>query len=155
MLSATGRLDGAREDTAAYSSARRGARSAFASASGFFVPPDDSHFHDADVALLASSSHCLPRPMPQCFASGRGFGFGFRLACSGTYTPSPDPNLLWVTEFPLFTRADGDKDFLAHGRWSSSHHPFTAPMREDVDELYEGDIAKVSTPLPMFCFGGL
>jgi len=40
---------------------------------------------------------------------------------------------LWVTEFPLFTRADEDKEFLAHGRWSSSHHPFTAPMMDDIE----------------------
>ena len=72
---------------------------------------------------------------------------GFWLSFSsilGTYKPSSAPHLLWVTEFPLFTRADSDKEFLAHGRWSSSHHPFTAPMREDVEKLYAGDIANVS-----------
>lgn len=53
------------------------------------------------------------------------------------------PRFLWVTEFPLFTRADADKEFLAHGRWSSSHHPFTAPMAEDVPALYSGKYAAV------------
>lgn len=66
------------------------------------------------------------------FAPGK-----FLLGClAGPHiTPSPEPEalkFLWVTEFPLFTRADEDKDFLAHGRWSSSHHPFTAPMVEDL-----------------------
>ncbi|TCD71341.1 hypothetical protein EIP91_011112 [Steccherinum ochraceum] len=56
---------------------------------------------------------------------------------------SPEPRFLWVTEFPLFTRADSDKDFLAHGRWSSSHHPFTAPMWEDIEKMYDGRINEV------------
>ncbi|TFK56061.1 aspartyl-tRNA synthetase [Heliocybe sulcata] len=61
----------------------------------------------------------------------------------GEYTPTSEPHFLWVTEFPLFTRADEDKEFLAHGRWSSSHHPFTAPMWQDVPAMYAGQIATV------------
>ncbi|MCO5585198.1 hypothetical protein L7F22_039130 [Adiantum nelumboides] len=45
------------------------------------------------------------------------------------------PRFLWVIEFPLFTRADPDKDFLAKGRWSSSHHPFTSPKAEDIEKV--------------------
>ncbi|WFD35130.1 aspartate--tRNA ligase [Malassezia cuniculi] len=45
------------------------------------------------------------------------------------------PHILWVTEFPLFTHADAEKDEAAHGRWSSSHHPFTAPLAEDIPVL--------------------
>ena len=57
------------------------------------------------------------------------------------YTPPDESHFLWVTEFPLFTRADEDKDsILGHGRWSSSHHPFTAPMWEDVEGLMNGTI---------------
>ncbi|KZW03952.1 hypothetical protein EXIGLDRAFT_709477 [Exidia glandulosa HHB12029] len=67
-----------------------------------------------------------------------------RIACLiGLWTPPREPALLWVTEFPLFTRADEDKDLLAHGRWSSSHHPFTAPMVEDLPLLASGDFAKI------------
>ncbi len=35
----------------------------------------------------------------------------------------------WVTDFPLLEYNDED------GRWYSMHHPFTAPMDEDVDQL--------------------
>ena len=73
-----------------------------------------------------------------------------RLALSEAAQRRKDLNLdgkrefLWVTEFPLFTRADEDKEFLAHGRWSSSHHPFTAPMHEDVEKLLANDVEEVA-----------
>ncbi|KAF5388193.1 hypothetical protein D9615_000192 [Tricholomella constricta] len=54
-----------------------------------------------------------------------------------------EPHFLWITEFPLFTQADTDKEFLAKGRWSSSHHPFTAPMWQDIDAMYRGHIDSV------------
>ncbi|KAF8665722.1 hypothetical protein AX16_000171 [Volvariella volvacea WC 439] len=54
-----------------------------------------------------------------------------------------EPHFLWITEFPLFTHADEDKDFLAKGRWSSTHHPFTAPMWQDIAAMYNGDIESV------------
>lgn len=61
----------------------------------------------------------------------------------GDFKLTETPHFLWVTEFPLFTRSDDDKEFLARGRWSSSHHPFTAPMWEDVGALYDGRIESV------------
>lgn len=61
----------------------------------------------------------------------------------GNYIPPETPHFLWVTEFPLFTRADKDKEFLAQGRWSSTHHPFTAPMWEDIEDMYNGDLDSV------------
>jgi aspartyl-tRNA synthetase len=63
----------------------------------------------------------------------------------GDYVPPAAPHFLWVTEFPLFTRADPDKEFLAHGRWSSTHHPFTAPMWQDIEAMYAGSIDQVCT----------
>jgi aspartyl-tRNA synthetase len=36
---------------------------------------------------------------------------------------------LWVTDFPLLEYNDED------GRWYSMHHPFTAPLDEDLDQL--------------------
>jgi len=61
----------------------------------------------------------------------------------GDYVPTETPHFLWITEFPLFTRADKDKDFLAQGRWSSTHHPFTAPMWEDIETMYNGRLESV------------
>ena len=54
------------------------------------------------------------------------------------------PHFLWVTEFPLFSCHDQDKEFLTRGRrWSSTHHPFTAPMYEDLPAFYAGDYGRV------------
>lgn len=61
----------------------------------------------------------------------------------GIYTPTRTPHFLWITEFPLFTRADAEKDAFAKGRWSSTHHPFTAPAWQDVQALYDGRISEV------------
>lgn len=46
----------------------------------------------------------------------------------------------WITEFPLFTLADDDKNALSLSsssllRWQSSHHPFTAPIASDISLL--------------------
>ena len=45
-------------------------------------------------------------------------------------------DLLWITEFPVFEYDAEEK------RYSAMHHPFTAPMDEDLDML-EGDISKM------------
>ncbi|KAJ7228879.1 tRNA synthetases class II-domain-containing protein [Mycena pura] len=62
---------------------------------------------------------------------------------SGKLSLTAKPHFLWITEFPLFTRSDRDKDLLARGRWSSTHHPFTAPMWQDIEALYSGDVERV------------
>ncbi|KAJ4472263.1 hypothetical protein J3R30DRAFT_3380036 [Lentinula aciculospora] len=64
-------------------------------------------------------------------------------SAAGKVELSEAPHFLWITEFPLFTRSDDDKDFLAKGRYSSSHHPFTAPMWEDIKSLYAGKVESV------------
>lgn len=61
----------------------------------------------------------------------------------GLVTLPSEPHFLWVTGFPLFTKADEDKDFLSRGRWASTHHPFTAPVAEDLAELERGEVARV------------
>jgi aspartyl-tRNA synthetase len=45
-------------------------------------------------------------------------------------------NLLWVEEFPLFSLNE-------QGAIESTHHPFTAPFTEDLNELLHGDPLKV------------
>lgn len=44
-------------------------------------------------------------------------------------TSKNDFNLLWVTEFPLFEYNEDEKRYVA------KHHPFTLPMKEDMDKL--------------------
>ena len=39
------------------------------------------------------------------------------------------PNLLWVTDFPLFEYDEDEKRYVA------MHHPFTAPRNEDLEFL--------------------
>ncbi|WWD22322.1 aspartate-tRNA ligase [Kwoniella shandongensis] len=65
------------------------------------------------------------------------------LVAKGLMTLPTTPHFLWITQFPLFTLADEDKSFLAHGRYSSTHHPFTAPMWEDLKDLTEGKVEGV------------
>jgi aspartyl-tRNA synthetase len=42
-------------------------------------------------------------------------------------TSKDDYRFVWITEFPLLEWDEDEK------RWSAVHHPFTAPMDEDVD----------------------
>jgi aspartyl-tRNA synthetase len=44
--------------------------------------------------------------------------------------------IAWVIDFPLFTFDEEEK------RWAANHHPFTAPMDEDLTKL-ESDTGKV------------
>jgi len=43
--------------------------------------------------------------------------------------PKDKWDLLWVVDFPLLTWDEGEK------RWASTHHPFTAPLDEDLHML--------------------
>ncbi len=81
---------------------------------------------DGDLILFAADSW-----LPACEVLGR-----IRLRCAellqqrGRLTIDPLRfDFLWVTDFPLLSF---DKEM---NRWYSSHHPFTAPVEEDVDLL--------------------
>ncbi|KAJ1831863.1 aspartate--tRNA ligase msd1 [Coemansia sp. RSA 2711] len=46
--------------------------------------------------------------------------------------PASRFDFLWVEDFPLFTRETDD----VQGRLSATHHPFTAPAKDDLPLLY-------------------
>jgi aspartyl-tRNA synthetase len=49
--------------------------------------------------------------------------------------PAGKQSLLWVTDFPLFEYAPEEKRYVA------IHHPFTAPLAEDLDKLESDPLA--------------
>ena len=54
--------------------------------------------------------------------------------------PNKDPNLLafcWIIDFPAFEWKEQEK------RWDATHHPFTAPKKEDLTFLKKGEYEKV------------
>jgi len=59
-----------------------------------------------------------------------------RLADLLNLIPDDRWDLLWVVDFPLFVWDDEEN------RWCSTHHPFTAPMDEDI-ALLDSDPGKV------------
>jgi hypothetical protein len=78
-------------------------------------------WYEVAIAGLCADSSCCHRPAP--------------FSLLGWSTLPIDPHFLWITEFPLFTRADSDKAVLSGGRWASTHHPFTAPMHSHLPAL--------------------
>ena len=44
---------------------------------------------------------------------------------------------VWITDFPLFEYSETDK------RWAATHHPFTMPNLEDLEQFGESDPGKV------------
>ena len=44
---------------------------------------------------------------------------------------------VWITDFPLFEYSETDK------RWASTHHPFTMPNLEDLEQYGESDPGKI------------
>jgi aspartyl-tRNA synthetase len=51
-------------------------------------------------------------------------------ASLGMYDPAkPDFKIAWVIDFPSFIWDEEEK------RWAANHHPFTAPMDEDLSKL--------------------
>ncbi len=46
----------------------------------------------------------------------------------------------WVTDFPLFEWNDDEK------RYEAKHHPFTAPMEEDIEKFFKMDNSEIRNP---------
>ncbi|KAG5654468.1 hypothetical protein H0H81_001967 [Sphagnurus paluster] len=112
------------------------------------VSPDDISYINSSLQLMPGDDIWLSRRPRRPKGGSTALGL-VRLQIFEAsqkrkdFVVNKDPHFLWITEFPLFTQADADKDFLAKGRWSSSHHPFTAPMWQDIDAMYRGDIESV------------
>ncbi len=59
-----------------------------------------------------------------------------RIAKEKKLTEGKEPVYLWVTEFPMFEYSETEK------RYTSMHHPFTAPREEDLTKLEQGNFEK-------------
>jgi len=59
-------------------------------------------------------------------------------------------DFVWVTDFPLFEYSEKDK------RWSSNHHPFTAPHgdMDDIEERFAKDPSKIKAQAYDFVLNG-
>lgn len=76
--------------------------------------------------------------MPGTFADACKYLHHVRTRLGGILDiiPKDKWNLLWVVDFPLLTWDEEEK------RWASTHHPFTAPLDEDLHML-DSDPGKV------------
>ena len=50
--------------------------------------------------------------------------------------PSSQYNFLWVEGFPLFSPPENAAEDTASNRLAATHHPFTAPVAEDLPLLH-------------------
>ncbi|RKP15147.1 tRNA synthetases class II-domain-containing protein [Piptocephalis cylindrospora] len=63
---------------------------------------------------------------------------------AGRMTKDPDQlNFLWVQDFPLLTRVESAEGKNDSGGWIATHHPFTAPVIEDIPLLYTNHPEKI------------
>jgi aspartyl-tRNA synthetase len=62
-----------------------------------------------------------------------------KMARDMQFKPSTDFAWVWVVDFPLFEYDEADKRFV------STHHPFTAPLDEDLPKLESRDVATVES----------
>ncbi len=62
-----------------------------------------------------------------------------KLARDMQFKPSTDFAWVWVVDFPLFEYDEADKRFV------STHHPFTAPLDEDLAKLDSRDVPTVES----------
>ncbi len=89
-----------------------------------------------DLILVMPSDEPTGGDRPHAATSTALGALRLQLARELKLIPPGKWNFLWVTDFPLFEWSAAEK------RWVSSHHPFTAPVEEDVDIL-ESDPGRV------------
>jgi aspartyl-tRNA synthetase len=65
--------------------------------------------------------------------------FRLKMAKDLALKPSTDYAWVWVVNFPLFEYDEEEK------RYTSTHHPFTAPLDEDVPKLESTDVTVVES----------
>jgi aspartyl-tRNA synthetase len=99
----------------------------FATGIAKFMQPFAEAICEATGAKVGDAIFFMPGPLKDAY---KFLGFmRDRLAEVMGLIPADQWNLLWITEFPLVEWDEGT------GRWYSTHHPFTAPVDEDVDKL--------------------
>ncbi|MFH0921173.1 MAG: aspartate--tRNA ligase [Fibrobacterota bacterium] len=102
---------------------------AFEGAAAKFITPEES-------ALVRAMLNAHPGDMIFMVAADRktcGLSLGqlrLEIARRKEWLKPDEFKFLWVTDFPMFEYSEQDK------RWSSTHHPFTAPLDEDVSLLH-------------------
>ncbi len=98
-------------------------------------------------AMASEGSAChvfvASRPLPSAGGSTKlgdlRLALAAQLESTGVTVRRDVDDMFWVTEFPLFTQEEG-------GEWSSTHHPFTAPLAEDLhllEAVSDEQIAKI------------
>lgn len=93
---------------------------------------------ERDLLLLAGGDEGVTREI-----MGR---FRVSLAKREELIPKNQFNFLWVTEFPLF-------ELTEEGNITSSHHPFTAPVEEDIPLLDENPLEVSANAYDIVCNG--
>ncbi|GAC1516349.1 MAG: aspartate--tRNA ligase [Gemmatimonadaceae bacterium] len=78
---------------------------------------------DGDTALLAAGPDAITGPALDRIRQ--------EVAARRNLIPPGDRRFVWVLDFPMFER-DG-----ATGRLTAVHHPFTAPLAEDIPSLHQ------------------
>ncbi|MBG99647.1 MAG: aspartate--tRNA ligase [Solibacterales bacterium] len=90
-------------------------------------------FQEGDLLFLVTSLKDPDGPKPQeqvlQAAGDLRLEIGHKYADRHNLFAPSDLRFLWVTEFPMFEWAKDEN------RWNAAHHPFTAPLNEDIDKL--------------------
>jgi len=82
-----------------------------------------------DLILIAPSDRPAGADRPHATTSTVLGALRLHLAQELNLVPAETWNFLWVLDFPLFEWSATEK------HWVSSHHPFTAPVEEDLEKL--------------------